>query len=395
MGNGSTKIEYTYDEKYRLLCKEEIKKSNTSTVCISNAIETNSVVFTTEEWEQIKKDGYKDIDFCMIPGITGTPECTGLFQLDNETVASALDEYHVAYSPDECSSFIYRPGMVIPELDDDAKSWFGNTIVKGNKCRIVYQDYDYDNDDLVRCCSTSDHQKCNKNLINNYETRHCDITMSTVCKDNPESSFCIDWLMNTTKRFNVIALDTYVDYCKENFDNEICSYFCIAARDNKDYKSSYCDVALETWCEKNKQSSYCFCYNTPGVKIPEIEQYLGPKECWLKECASEPDLKWLTTDQLDVKNQCEVTSCIIDVGSLMLKDNATASFVNDCISGLQTNAETILNSDDYEKDLETKYTPGILFDPIIFFMSAIGIFLCSILSYDNIYFSLSRLFHPQ
>lgn len=340
--------------------------------------ELHHVNFSNEEWNKIKGEKEKDIDFCITDNnFNGITECMGLFSDTNSNYASVLDEFRVVKGPTKCYTYYFRPGLVFKENNiDNLKEKL--SVLDGKLCRLSYQDYNYNDDDLKRCCLTDDQAKCNKNLINNYDTTHCDSVMINECKTNPENSKCILWLEKSYKRSNDIALETYYNICKENFDKPYCNYFCKISRINNDYRSIYCDNALKYWCDNNPNDERCFCVLTPNNIIPEIQEYLGPKECWLSSCASQLENKWLLTDQLETRSNCNLTSCIIDIKQLTMNEDSKLSLINDCISGVKTNSylsSTVLNNKE-DNNLEKIYTPGILFNPeLLLFVGSIILLL--------------------
>lgn len=92
----------------------------------------------------------------------------------------------------------------------------------------------------------------------------------------------------------------------------------------------------------------------------------------MSQCSSEPNSKWLTTDQLNIRKKCAVTNCVINIDKLTLNDNASAEFINDCISGNRDSR--VLNNNTKEK-IEYKKPISIGFIPEILISSALLILL--------------------
>ncbi|QKE44581.1 putative myristylated protein entry-fusion complex component [Yalta virus] len=328
-------------------------------------IEKTKVYFSDLEWQEIKEQGYKDIEFCILDnGSNGISECMGLFDYPNNERASELDQYSVTKGQTPCRGYYYRPGLVYDEKNDF------NVIERelgrpeqGKLCRIVFQDYNYNDADMDRCCFSDNKNKCNANLINEYTTTHCNATMEKMCVGNETNPKCIKWLENTNKRNEDIALSFYQDFCSKNFDSMACGYLCKVARENEDYQSGFCDTALQNYCQQNQFDSKCFCVMTPTTIVPDLETYLGPKECWLSACASQRDSKWLTTTQIDTREKCNLTSCIISIDDLTLKNKSKAELINDCVSGTSVNSSYKLDIEGTKKAINIDSTPGVLFYP--------------------------------
>lgn len=330
--------------------------------------EIGKVYFNDRDWNEIKQAGYRDIQFCILDnGLNGVSECMGLFSNNPSELNHDLDQFAITKSSTVCRSFLYRPGLVYdPDNDFSAIQKEIGKPELGKLCRITYQDYNYNDEDQERCCFSNNTNKCNKNLINDYTTTHCNIVMKKKCVGNELDPKCILWLENNYKRLENSALEFYADYCSKNHSSLACNYLCRVARENEDYRSSYCDIALTNYCNKNKFESNCACVITPSNIIPDVETYLGPKECWLSACSSQPESKWLTTTQLDTRQKCNLTSCVISIDQLILKNNAKAELINDCISGSSVNSSYYLKK--HEKN-NIERTPGVLLYPNIALLS--------------------------
>lgn len=329
--------------------------------------------FSPKEWEDIKKKGEIDIDFCIVNDLNGVEECMGLFKDPDTTFASKLEQFRVEKGTTPCKSWFYRPGLVITDKNiPDMENEIGN-IIDGTKCKLVYTDYVYTDKDLERCCFSDNTTKCNANLINGYKTSHCNIPMIDNCKKDPNNPKCLLWLENNYERKENLALEIYSELCSKNFDAPYCDYFCKIARQNNDYTSQYCDNALTKWCQNNSYNSNCYCVFTPSDEIPNLEQYLGPKPCWLSYCASQPNNKWLLTDQINTRSSCQMTGCIITIQHLQMNDNAKIELINDCVSGTKIDSNYYIKSqvNNPQTDFKKIKTPGILFSiPFGLFISS-------------------------
>lgn len=325
-----------------------------------DASEITKHPFTFASWSHIKDDPEgRSIEFCILDNKTnGIEECMSLF------TKAELEQYSIIKGSEYCDGFFYRPGLIVAPHDVERLRTSVNGVVPGKKCTILYQDYNYNDEDLQRCCFSGTTLKCNDHLTNNYVTSHCNVIMKETCqsKENIYSDKCMTWLMNNHYRKEDVALDTYSNFCAKNFDHPVCNYLCNKARENKDYKSEFCDRALKEWCTNNSFDSRCFCVITPSSIIPEIETYLGPKECWLSNCSSQSESKWLLTDQIDTRKKCNLTSCIINIDQMTLKKNAKAELINDCVSGNKISASEANHIEDENNSTESIIrTPGILF----------------------------------
>jgi len=162
--------------------------------------------------------------------------------------------------------------------------------------------------------------------------------MIDFCERNPKSDKCMLWLEKSKDRSDDDAFNIYKDYCSQHHDEKVCDYFCTYSRMFTDHRSVYCDISLKEWCKKNPLDNRCFCVFTPSAKIPEVENYLGPKECWLSDCASQHESKWLTTEQLRTRKECQLTSCVININNLVANDESSVELINDCISGAKVSS---------------------------------------------------------
>lgn len=364
MGNSSSVYENVTVENDSLIKRRYVNGELVSTISVG-VIEKTKVFFSDIEWKDIKEVGYKDIDFCLLDNNTnGVSECMGLFDYSDNDRGAVLDQYAVTKGPTSCKGYFYRPGMVYFNNSDFEyiKNEFGPPE-NGKLCRIVYQDYNYNDKDMDRCCFSNNKEKCNANLINGYTTSHCNAVMKKRCKGDESNPKCILWLENNLKREDDMSLEFYQEYCSENFDKQVCNYFCKVSRYNQDFKSSYCDAALTSYCKKNQFNSNCFCVITPTMFVPELETYLGPKECWLSPCSSQKDSKWLLTTQIDTRQKCNLTTCIITIDELTLKNKSKAELINDCVSGTTVNSYYQLESEKPKQEIIIDQTPGVLFYP--------------------------------
>lgn len=313
-----------------------IIRSDNGDILRIKSIETNALKITETEYQDMKRTkGSKIIDYCLLDNnFNGIEECASVLRPPpTKNYTNFLDEFRITKSDVPCTSLIYRPGSVVKELDKALTRFTPDEFANGKLCKIEFQDYNYDDYDLLRCCTTGNKTNCNANLINGYETNHCNIVMRDFCKDNTSNEDCILWLEKSIKRSDDDAFKVYSHYCSEHHDKKICDYFCSYARKHTNHYGAYCDISLKNWCEKNSLDQRCFCVMTPSSRIPDVEQFLGPKECWLSSCSSQSELKWLTTDQLRTRKECQVTSCIINIDNLVLNDDGSIELVNDCVSG--------------------------------------------------------------
>lgn len=329
MGAKNSKITVTYRSPYLI-------RIDNGDIMKIKAYEENTIRLTQEEYNYMRETkGNKIINFCLLDNnLNNIEECASIFRPPpTKTYDEFLDEFRVTKSDESCHSLIYRPGSVILEKDKALTRFNKNEIVPGKLCMLEYQDYNYNDNDLMRCCTTDSNKKCNANLINGYKTDHCNVAMLTFCKINPTSEKCMLWLENSKVRSDDDAFMLYKDYCSKHHDEKLCEYFCIYSRKHADHRSIYCDISLKNWCENNPLDSRCFCIMTPSSKIPEVETFLGPKECWFSSCASQHESRWLSTDQLRTRKECQLTSCVININNLVTNDEASVELINDCITG--------------------------------------------------------------
>lgn len=286
------------------------------------------------------------LDYCILDNESnGIEECAGLFRDPGKPINTYLqdfDQFKFVKSDTECYGYVYRPGLMFKE-PFNAKKIFGDDVVAGKRCSLVFQDYNYNDKDQERCCFSDDKSRCNMNLTNDYTTNHCNIVMKEKCKLTPEDSKCILWLEKSNERNDNEAFELYMNYCSSNLNSKVCDYLCKTSRGKLNQNSKYCDLALSNYCTANPNNPNCHCFKTPSENIPNVETFLGPKECWLSVCSSQSEQKWLTTEQLDTRSKCQLTYCVISLDSLTLNDTATSELINDCISGPKINSAKLNN----------------------------------------------------
>lgn len=339
-------------------------------------IENNIIHYTDYEWFNIKNNGYKDIDYCLLDNNTnGIMECASLFSMDKKK----LDKFSITKGDVPCKSYFYRPGLIFKNdrlNSDDRLNDLGN-IESGKLCRLVYRDDINTDSDTYDCCTKTKNNGCNINLSNDYITPHCNDSMKSFCSLFPEHENCMLWLENTYARQENQALDFYSNYCSKNHKSKACDYMCKISRENSDHRSSYCDIALSTFC-KNNNDPLCGCVNNFSAIIPVTEDYLGPKECWFSPCSSQTNSKWLLTDQIQTRKNCLLTSCVITVDDLIMNGNSKAELINNCVTGTSVNSSYEIKKEYEESNFmcELEKVPGIfLFLPMLFFSGMLLILL--------------------
>ncbi|CCU55420.1 myristylated protein, essential for entry/fusion (Cop-A16L) [Adoxophyes honmai entomopoxvirus 'L'] len=328
-----------------------------------------------EQINRINKSLYEDkkeyeVDYCIGTPYNSLAECALLFNNDlTSNYTRELDNYVITNEGSPCTSLTFRPGSILLGTSE----WLDGRTFLGNKCKIIYRGYPIYENDLNDCCTGKRTIGCHETLINNFTTSHCNVTMQSYCIENPEDVYCYRWLENQSKYYDV-ALKLYSDLCSEDHTKLYCDYMCGYARDNG--FSGYCDKSLINWCAENKNNPACFCYNPPSNIIPDVESVLGPKECWLSPCTVSYDgQKWLTTDQLNIKKNCTIQSCIITIASLLARGNNKIDLINNCINNLNANTISSMST---SSNNEINQTWGVYFNPVIFIL-LIFIFLLVIL----------------
>ena len=346
------------------LCKTDTRGGDSVSMTCIPASEITSIEYTNEQWKDYESIGHIDVDYCIDGELNGVEECMGIFSRSNPNGPISKFSFQRGVTP--CKTYFYRPGMVLTQQSSDpnfqvAKDTFGD-IRDGTLCRLQYRDYNYNDDDLTKCClGLRNPELCNKNTINNFTTSHCNPVMLKHCvKGNVNTGGCMLWLENSDERGDNVALEHYSSFCSDSHHDKVCDYLCKIARQHEDYRSEFCDVALKKYCENNPTYSECGCVFTPESSVSRVEEFLGPKECWLSECASQPNSKWLTTAQRDTRQKCNITSCIISIKELTLSGNGSVDLVNSCLSGTTTNSASLVSN---QKKALVKFiedTPGVM-----------------------------------
>lgn len=331
-------------------------------------IENNYIFYTENQWAEIKKKGYKDVDYCLLDNNSnGIMECAGLFSFDK----NKLNQFSVTKGDTPCKSFFYRPGLIFTNDPNNTEERLNDlgSVENGKLCRLVYRDEINTDYDTYSCCIKSKKNDCNVKFSDDYKTSHCNEQMKRFCSLYPEHENCMLWLENNIERRENQALEFYSDYCSKNHKSKACDYFCKVSRENSDYRSSYCDVALTKFC-KNNSDPLCGCVNDFSATIPATEEYLGPKECWFSPCSSQTDSKWLLTDQIQTRKNCLLTSCVITIDDLILNGNSKAELINNCVTGTSVNSSYEIKKEFEENNfrMEIEKVPGIfLFFPMLLF----------------------------
>lgn len=148
MGNVETKINIKYDPEEKKIIRTANDGYNTSVVKLP-AVEIDKVKLTNQDWENIKNEKSREFDFCIIENFNSINECIGLFTNSPNSYAFDLDQYRIEYGS-ECYSLKFRPGIVIDSKDINSYSQVYIDTIKGNKCKIVYQDFNYNTKDIER-----------------------------------------------------------------------------------------------------------------------------------------------------------------------------------------------------------------------------------------------------
>lgn len=348
------------------LCKEVIRGGNTVSKTCVPASEVSYIDYTDEEWKSLESVGYVDVNYCIdSDDLNGIGECMGIFSGSDPNGPISKFSFQKGTTP--CKTYFYRPGLVFTKQSSDpdfltAKDTFGG-IRNGTLCRLKYRDYNYNDTDLENCClGLKDSSLCNKNTVNNFTTAHCNVILLKHCvKENINNDRCMLWLEKGDTRGDDVALKHYSSVCANSHYSKACDYFCKVSRQYEDYRSEYCDVALKKYCENNPNDNNCGCVFTPESKISKVEEFLGPKECWLSECASQANSKWLTTSQRDTRQKCNITSCIISIKELVLSGNGSVDLVNSCLAGTTTNSSSLITNKKKSLMEVIEDTPGVLF----------------------------------
>lgn len=337
-----------------------------------------------EQLDYIPYYKYKDkkeyeVDYCIQNLYNSLHQCAVLFT--NNDYAYNIDDYLITAEGSPCTSLTFRPGSIV-KADSE---WLNGFTFKGNKCKIIYNGPPITEQHLEQCCTLQKKSGCHSTLNNNFKTDTCNVVMQNYCKQNPDKNVCYTWLEQKTLQNKDIAIKLYSNLCSNNFNEKYCDYMCMFAR-NQGVYSKYCDVALSNWCNKNTNDSNCWCYNTPSDNIPIYEKLLGPKECWLSSCTSNySGQKWLTTDQLEIKRNCKIQSCIITIDKLKATGKAIIDIINNCIKGSSSYVESAKPFLP-ETDIKKIQTWGSQFNLYLFLILIILLVFLTIyiLRYENI-----------
>jgi len=150
-----------------------------------------------------------------------------------------------------------------------------------------------------------------------------------------------------------------------------------ARKYNQNAYAKYCDYSLSKWCTNNT-NKLCGCYNgiiDPNI-VSELENILGPKECWLSECTiNYTDQKWLSLDQLNIKKNCIIRSCIISINSLISYGRSKIELVNNCIAGAVSYSDASTNSTSYNINILQTWGSGLNFFILLLSIFTIGYIL--------------------
>ncbi|AAK85069.1 putative myristylated membrane protein [Lumpy skin disease virus] len=288
-----------------------------------NYPEYNKIITFLEEQKIYNDDKKSEIlpNFCLTDNLK-ISHC-GNF------VSDEISKKYILVKGDSCRSFSFRPGSMILYTNDITEDYLDNKIpesakeyiLKGTQCKFIKKDYFINDDDIIKCCTNPSIGNCPKKLNNEYQTSHCDNSMSFFCKSNPDNVQCLKWLRTKRK----IALSTYTDICSNNMDKRYCSEFIRVVRPNF---FTFGDIALLSYCNKNKGNRNCWCVSPPNNIT--FDRYLGPRVCLLHECTDKTrDRKWLLYDQDIQRSRCKYIGCNININSLTL-ENSKIDLISDC-----------------------------------------------------------------
>nr|WGO62732.1 myristylated membrane protein [Wadden Sea poxvirus] len=289
-----------------------------------NDIKHNKVIKFVEENKIYDNESMNEINpqFCL----------TNNLDIENcgNFLSTRLSKKYILVKGNSCRSFIARPGSLIlyenginEKSIDEFESQTLKYISKGIRCKFIKNDFNITDSEFTKCCIKPSNN-CPTISNNNYETNHCDKIMVNFCNNNPNNVNCMKWL----RQRRTIALNTYSNICSKNMDERYCSEFIKITRPDFFH---FGDIALINFCKIHNSNRNCWCVNPPNnSKIDNIEKYLGPRVCWLRECTTNnKDRKWLLYDQDIQRSKCKYTGCNININSLIL-NNAHADLVADC-----------------------------------------------------------------
>lgn len=331
-----------------------------------NEITNESSKVIRKHIDQLDHNQSMDIPFCIIESVNTVDHCKKQISDDYDDIL--FKKFSFSISDRSCTSLSFRRGTII---DDENKPLFESLIgrdyyLQGKYCKITNVGFFYNDDKLRKCCvgnsikNINPELYCNENLINKFETSHCNIIMDTHCKSFPESEECFLWLVKSTKRGDEIAFQTYEEICGNDMENPLCDFFLELTHAPDQPLNVYHDNALLKYCSNNKNNKKCECFlNTIDVSKYNSSEYYGAKECWQSSCVIVDD-KWLSSNQRTIKQKCKIVSCKIKITQLGGEDGVI-NVTNDCVSTNKVDTSVLekTNNDNPNTTITKKKFGGI------------------------------------
>lgn len=290
------------------------------------------------------------VPYCIVPGGNGLSNCANLFSNNPYNInyinnAPSLNGVSLTAEGPGCRTFSFRPGTVIKSGDTE-NEYVKGYIVNGNLCTINFSGPPLTPEYQMGCCLN---QNCDEIFSNNFSNESCDTVMTNYCASNYNEDICMTWLYNRTTKYFGTGLEFYKDICSKDMNQEVCSYFSLYANNESNgYYYHYSDIALDNYCSANVEDPNCVCYleKKNNKNLQNMEETLGPSECWLIDCTAKlKDLKWITHEQRENKKKCNGINCLISVQSLTSDAKSIINLNNYCLNkNSETSSIAILNN---------------------------------------------------
>lgn len=164
---------------------------------------------------------------------------------------------------------------------------------------------------------------CDPRTIQVGTNNICDDSLYKVCINENEfdlkiKSKCYVWLKGLYTRY-LTSASIISDInnklritCSENIDHPLCDIWLSSIRNSGN--PIYFDIA-DSVLRAQKDKSRFKCSFPPQYIIDAQRKIATPRECWYKECVFSPN-HFLLTENITLKNNCMLTECNINIGSL-------------------------------------------------------------------------------
>lgn len=304
-----------YDFPYKTLMSLYVTRSVFEAIDVANVLNEDYTGYEFDIIEpykisQINYDDLIDGKYMQLPYCNIDDIYAALYTLDNgvlEDIKSRGYDF-ILREGALCNTYLPVKGSVLLTTPDANGFRYIAPGYRVNLSIVKKSIPDYE----VRSCCTTPIFGCPTNYANNYVTDDCDEYMSEFCNSNPSNKNCIIWMGSLRPS----AINIYTRVCANDLNPVYCTLFVSAMR-KYTYNRHVADYVLRVYCESHRSDSKCNCYSPPQRIIESKLIRDAPYECWYSPCSDgSVDDKWLSSTQIEVRKNCKLLDCLINVTSI-------------------------------------------------------------------------------